>query len=70
MWPFRRRKAGKHALGAAVTAIPVFAPPSRLAQSVEPVAPTPHVLVSDAPRASRVELGFRDGTSAALAPGS
>jgi len=54
MWPFRSRPRGKHSLGAAVTAIPV--PPVVVAA---PSAPAP-----------RVELGFRDGTTAALAPGS
>jgi hypothetical protein len=50
-----RRKAGRHELGAAVTAIPSV-----------PAAP-PVDLPAAAPR---VELGFRDGTTAALAPGS
>ena len=57
MWPFRR-KVGKHALGAAVTSIPAARPVAQAAAVVEP-APGP-----------RVELGFRDGTTAALAPGS
>jgi hypothetical protein len=82
MWPFRRRQPrGKHALGAAVTSIPSGLPP-RVAAPVavvpeqvvtaEPVvAEMPQVPVqAPAPRAPRVELGFRDGTSAALAPGS
>jgi hypothetical protein len=55
MWPFRRKPRGRHALGAAVRAIPSGPPAS--APAVLPPAP-------------RVELGFRDGTSAALAPGS
>ena len=55
MWPFRR-KAGKHELGAAVTSIPSAVPAAVPAQ-VPPSGP-------------RVELGFRDGTTAALAPGS
>jgi hypothetical protein len=54
MWPFRSRRPGKHSYGAAVTAIP--------AQTV-PVAVA-------APELPRVELGFRDGTTAALAPNS
>lgn len=56
MWPFRSRPAGKHAFGAAVTAIPA-APP---VPAAEPVVA----------RGPRVELGFRDGTTAALAPES
>jgi hypothetical protein len=67
MWPFRRRKVGKHALGAAVTAIP---------SAPRPVLPAPAAEVSaqaaaaDPAPAPRVELGFRDGSTAALAPGS
>jgi hypothetical protein len=67
MWPFRRRKVGKHALGAAVTAIP---------SAPRPVLPAPaaevpqQVAVADPAPAPRVELGFRDGSTAALAPGS
>jgi hypothetical protein len=94
MWPFRRR-AGKHELGAAVTAIPSVrvtpairpasygafvgrparppAPERIPAQQASPedlvTAPVPphEVPVAVAPR---VELGFRDGSTAALAPGS
>ena len=114
MWPFRR-KAGKHELGAAVTAIPsvvtharpvppqapqaaaqaapapvaaplpvppapqaaaapVPAPPVAEAAPAPPVAPAPVVeapapVVPESPE-PRVELGFRDGSTAALAPGS
>lgn len=57
MWPFRR-KLGRHELGAAVTAIPSLAVTPLPAYEV-PVTPGP-----------RVELGFRDGSTAALAPGS
>ena len=66
VWPFRRRPSGRHALGAAVTAIP-SAPPAPA-----PVAPAPVLPAQPEPvvQGPRVELGFRDGTTAALAPGS
>ncbi|MCW2671735.1 MAG: hypothetical protein JWP14_324 [Frankiales bacterium] len=71
MWPFRRRKVGRHALGAAVTAIPAARVPDPVVPAVAalegfPVSPG----VVEEPRAPRVELGFRDGSTAALAPGS
>ena len=59
MWPFRRRR-GKHELGAAVTSIPSL--------PVAPVVPAVHARL--APPAPRVELGFRDGSTAALSPES
>ncbi|HTL22452.1 MAG TPA: hypothetical protein VL281_00315 [Mycobacteriales bacterium] len=59
---FRRRRAGRHALGSAVRDIPHAVPPV----VVHP--PMPAVRVDDA--GPRVELGFRDGSTAALAPGS
>jgi hypothetical protein len=83
MWPFRRRAKGRHALGAAVTDIPGMRVPAPVAVpvQVEPVrppepAPTPAPVQVPAatpmPTAAgpRVELGFRDGSTAALAPGS
>ena len=77
MWPFRRRPPGRHALGAAVTAIPSVrpAPPvlpaEPVAPVVEPVASVvPVAPVVEQPPGPRVELGFRDGSTAALAPGS
>lgn len=106
MWPFRRRPKGRHALGAAVTAIPSARPsapeaaqpvdllPSAVmheppaAAVVEPVVqhvaepvvepvvePEPVVLPAQVLRPDpvpgvRVELGFRDGSTAALAPNS
>jgi hypothetical protein len=57
---FRRRRPGRHALGSAVRDIP-YAAPTVL---VHPPMPSPE---SEGPR---VELGFRDGTTAALAPES
>lgn len=73
VWPFRRRPSGRHALGAAVTAIPsapavvhAAAPVVQAAPPVVPPQPEPPVVV----QGPRVELGFRDGTTAALAPGS
>lgn len=74
-WPFRRRRRGKHDLGSAVTGIPslvrvlpvaevvVQAPADVRVEAALPVPPP-------APPGPRVELGFRDGTTAALAPGS
>ena len=66
MLSFLRRKRGKHDLGAAVTAIP--------SQPVPPVVPAyrPSAALQQLVpvQASRVELGFRDGSTAALAPGS
>ena len=97
---FRRRKAGKHQLGAAVTAIPSLSlpvqpvrpasapllPPAAAAYAapalpVPAAAPPPAPVATPEPPASppvqaveitapRVELGFRDGSTAALAPGS
>ena len=57
-----------------VLAEPVLAEPV-LVQPVaaEPVAPepvAPEPVAPQQPRAPRVELGFRDGSTAALAPGS
>ena len=59
MWPFRR-KVGRHELGAAVTALPSLGVTPALRPAYEvPVAAGP-----------RVELGFRDGSTAELVPGS
>jgi hypothetical protein len=65
VWPFRARKVGRHALGAAVTAIPAARVADPVFQSLP--ATQPAVEESGAPR---IELGFRDGSTAALAPGS
>jgi hypothetical protein len=83
---FRRRsRRGKHLLGAAVTGIPSVVPAAvRAAAPVAPLPPelvvavvaqafTPPALPPDLPvvvAGLRVELGFRDGSTAALAPGS
>ena len=56
-----RRPRGRHALGAAVTALPA----APLAVEVTPAAPPAPALP-----ASRVQLGFRDGSTASLDPGS
>jgi hypothetical protein len=69
MWPFRRRRVGKHALGAAVTAIPRAVPVVPAAPAPPPPPPPPAPVVEE-PRGPRVELGFRDGSTAALAPES
>jgi hypothetical protein len=66
VWPFRPRKVGRHALGAAVTAIPAARVADPLLESL-PAAPP---VVEEEPAAPRIELGFRDGSTAALAPGS
>ncbi|MCW2598539.1 MAG: hypothetical protein JWM02_368 [Frankiales bacterium] len=81
MWPFRR-KAGRHELGAAVTAVPtahvapvaqalaterISAQQADTQETGTPPAPPYEVPVVSEPR---VELGFRDGSTAALAPGS
>ena len=82
-----RRSRGRHALGAAVTALPAaplaveVTPPALPTLPVEPLLtspPAPAVqplaapLASAAPAlpASRVQLGFRDGSTASLEPGS
>ena len=72
---FRRRR-GRHDLGAAVRDIPaavpavVVHPPAPVAAPAVPV-PAPAVPVEpELPAAPRVELGFRDGSVAALAPDS
>jgi hypothetical protein len=57
---FRRRRPGRHQLGSAVRDIPYAAPP---------VVPHPPMLAQRL-EGPRVELGFRDGTTAALAPES
>jgi hypothetical protein len=59
---FRRRR-GRHELGGAVRDIPHAAPPVL----VHPPLPASLPVQADAPR---VELGFRDGSTAALAPDS
>jgi hypothetical protein len=56
----RRPAGGRHTLGAAVTGIPTA--PRR------PAVPQP--LVSQPSHPGRVELGFRDGSSAVLEPTS
>lgn len=74
MWPFRRRPQGKHALGAAVTAIPSARPAPAPEPAVAPLAPPPVAPLAppavQEPTGPRVELGFRDGSTTALAPGS
>ena len=64
MWLFRlfRRKAAP--LGAAVTSIPSLVRTVPAPAYVEPAA------VPETPPGPRVELGFRDGSTAALAPDS
>src|SRR3954463_16528174 len=78
---FWRRSKGRHALGAAVTSIPA-APPRLVLPSPLPAAPTtagavttpswsfpePATVAEPVPVGPRVELTFRDGSSAALDP--
>jgi hypothetical protein len=67
MWPFRRKAKP---LGAAVTSIPSLVRTVPAPSYVEPAAVyQPPVLPEPTP-SPRVELGFRDGSTAALAPGS
>jgi hypothetical protein len=56
---FRRRRKGRHDLGSAVRDIPRAAPVIVVHPPMPVQAPAP-----------RVELGFRDGSTAALAPDS
>ena len=89
-----RRSRGRHALGAAVTALPTaplaveVTPAAPPAVPVEPLAIAPSVPAVQLPTAapsvpaaaalaptpavpsSRVQLGFRDGSTASLDPGS
>ena len=79
MWPFRR-KAGRHQLGAAVTAIPSAVAPAHPSASPPGAIPreppasvpaqAPAEVAAEVAAGPRVELGFRDGSTAALAPGS
>ena len=76
-----RRPRGRHALGAAVTSVP-SAPLRLVAPAAAVPAPTvpapaapvrsPEATVATLPLvpASRVQLGFRDGSTASLAAGS
>ena len=73
-----RRPRGRHALGAAVTSVP-SAPLRLVAPAAAGPAPTvpapvrsPAATVATLPSVpvSRVQLGFRDGSTASLAAGS
>jgi hypothetical protein len=59
---FRRFSRGRRKLGSAVLDLPVAPPPSL--PFATPTLPLP------VPPPPRVELGFRDGSTAALAPDS
>jgi hypothetical protein len=80
MWPFRRRspRGGKHLRRAAVVRSPGVAPLPTVATIFSPVTPavalltsapvpahTPHIPA--VPAGPRIQLGFRDGTTASLA---
>jgi hypothetical protein len=71
---FWRRSKGRHALGAAVTSIPA-APRAASVPAAPAVAPLPAPwdaavppAVQALPTGPRVELTFRDGSSASLDP--
>lgn len=75
MWPFRSRRVGRHEVGAAVPSAAVVLPvqpvPSYRGFSLPVPAPAAQAVAEATPAPlPRVELGFRDGTTAALAPGS
>ena len=74
-----RRPRGRHALGAAVTSVPsaplrLVAPAAAVPAPTVPAAPvrSPEATVATLPLVpvSRVQLGFRDGSTASLAAGS
>ena len=81
-WSLLRRPRGRHALGAAVTSIPTaplrLVAPFVVDPSAAPAPAVPAPVRSPAPTAatlpsvpaSRVQLGFRDGSTASLAAGS
>src|SRR4051812_28048488 len=79
---FWRRSKGRHALGAAVTSIPAAPPRLVLPAAPVPAAPLPAAplppqdwsfpaaapVPQQVPAGPRVELTFRDGSSASLDP--
>src|SRR3954454_8902595 len=74
---FWRRSRGRHALGAAVTSIPAAPPRLVLPAAPLPAAPlpaqdwsfpAPAPVPQQVPAGPRVELTFRDGSSASLDP--
>ena len=67
---FRRFRRGRHELGAAVLGLPAAAPQVASPAPPQLAAPAPVPVAAPAPPAPRVELGFRDGSTAALAPDS
>jgi hypothetical protein len=67
-WPFRRRRP-QETLGAAVTGIPGSAP-CRVVPAAHGAIRSVPASEARTPPGPRVELGFRDGSTAALAPGS
>ena len=82
MWPFQLLRRRPQVLGAAVTAIPslvrtipapAYVAPTAVPESAvvpEPAWVSEPAWVPEPAPAPRVELGFRDGSTAALAPGS
>ena len=75
-WPFRRRprgsrgSRGRHALAPGVAPTPPRAAPAAAAWSSTGPLPVPPVAVPAPPSGPRVQLGFRDGSSAELDPAS
>lgn len=66
---FRRRR-GRHDLGSAVRDIPSAPPVVLMHPPASVVLPCPEPVPSYVAGRPRVELGFRDGSTAALAPDS
>lgn len=71
-----RRRPGRHDLGSAVRDIPSAAPvvlvhpPASAVPAPAPAGPAHATPDREPPAGPRVELGFRDGSTAALAPDS
>jgi|GEM_PF-4911732 len=77
MWPFGRRRRGRHELGAAVRGLPAGppalqppAPPLGVPSLPAPLPSAPRLPVVPDEPPSRVALGFRDGTVQQLTAGS
>ena len=77
MWPFGRKRRGRHELGAAVRELPAGppaleapAPPLNASSLPAPLPPVPRLPVVPGEPPSRVTLGFRDGTVQQLTAGS
>ncbi|HUR52022.1 MAG TPA: hypothetical protein VMZ11_07855 [Mycobacteriales bacterium] len=67
---FRRRRRGRHELGGAVVDLPSAPPPLLFPAEVQLRPGIQWPLPVQPRQEPRVELGFRDGSAAALAPDS